>query len=189
MDEALGLPTEGAARLALRTQQIIAHESGVAETVDPLAGSYTVERLTDEVEERARAYLHEIDDLGGALAAIQSGFVQREIQEASYKTQRAVEATDRVIVGVNTEEDEPSVAILQLDPEVERRQLEMLARVRQSRDEDQTRAALEKLAVAAGGVANLIPHILDCVRSDATLGEICDALRQVWGEYSPPAGI
>lgn len=191
MDEALGLPTEQAVRLALRTQQIIAYESGAPDSVDPLAGSYTVERLTDDLEDHARAYLQEVDDLGGALAAIESGYIQREIQESSYKAQQAVEAGDEVIVGVNrfAEEEQPTVEIHRLNPEVERQQRAMLDRVREERDAEETEGALTELAAAADTDDNLLPLLLHCVQVGATLGEICDSLRRVWGEYTPPTTI
>ncbi len=191
MDEALGLPTENAVRVALRTQQIIAYESGVADTVDPLAGSYALEHLTDEIERRAREYLGQIRDMGGSLSAIEAGFIQREVQEAAYRKQRAVETGDRIIVGVNefTEEEEPPVEVLRLDPEIERYQRDFLTELRGRRDESAVRNKLDALAEAAQGDDNLMPHFIECVEADATLGEICGLLREVWGEYDPPTVI
>jgi methylmalonyl-CoA mutase N-terminal domain/subunit len=185
MDEALALPTEQAARLALRTQQVIAHESGAADTVDPLAGSYAIEQLTTEIERLASDYIDRIDALGGTLRAIETGYVQREIQEAAYRYQRAVETGDAVVVGVNrfqSEEDAP-VPTLRIDESVERAQIERVRSVRQRRDPEATRAALIALEDAAHGTENLLPRILHCVESHATVGEISGCLRRAWGEY------
>lgn len=189
MDEALGLPTEEAAQLALRTQQILAYESGVPDSVDPLGGSYTLERLTDELEAGAREYLREIDDLGGALPAIESGYIQREIQESSYRAQQAVEAGEKVVVGVNrfATDEEPPIEVHQLDPEVEREQRVLLDRIREQRSGTHVQQALDRLAAGAEGEDNLLPLLLACVESEATLGEICGRLRTVWGEYRPRA--
>jgi len=191
LDEALALPTDAAALLALRTQQIIAHESGVANTVDPLAGSYYVESLTGEIERRAQAYLDRIEEIGGMLRAIETGYVQREISEAAYREQREVEAGRRVIVGVNQfqQAGERTPAILKVDPAVLERQKARLARVRAERDAARVQGMLRALGEAAGGSENLLPRILDCVRAYATIGEICDALRGRWGVYRPPAVV
>jgi methylmalonyl-CoA mutase N-terminal domain/subunit len=191
MDEALGLPSEAAVRLALRTQQIIAHESGVANTVDPLAGSYTIERLTDALEARAEALIGRIDEMGGALAAIESGFIQRQIQESAYARQMAIERGEEVVVGVNryVEEQEVRVEPLRVDPAIEAHQRERLAALRATRDQNAVSAALAELAQAARGEEPLIPRILECVEARATLGEICGRLRQVWGEYHPPTTV
>jgi methylmalonyl-CoA mutase N-terminal domain/subunit len=185
MDEALALPTEQAARVALRTQQVIAHESGVADTVDPLAGSYAVEHLTNEIERRAADYMTKIDAMGGMLRAIETGYVQREIQEAAYTYQRAVEQGDSIVVGVNRFqlEAEPSVPLLRVDESIERTQVERLRALRTRRDNAQTEAALALLEEAARGTENLLPRILHCVESYATVGEISHRLRRVWGEY------
>ncbi len=184
-DEALALPTEDAARLALRTQQIIAFETGVADTPDPLAGSYLVETLTDELEEMAATYLEQIEAMGGTLAAIEAGFQQREIQEAAYRTQREIELGDRVVVGVNRYSDEESAtpALLRVDPEGERRQVERLHRVRAERDGAAWMAAMDRLEAAAREEVNLMPALIDAVRVYATVGEISDRLRAVWGVH------
>ncbi|HEX8772376.1 MAG TPA: methylmalonyl-CoA mutase family protein [Pyrinomonadaceae bacterium] len=185
MDEALSLPTEGAARVALRTQQVIAHESGVADTVDPLAGSYAIEHLTDEIERRARVYLEKIDAMGGVLRAIESGYVQREIQEAAYAYQRAVERQEQTVVGVNRFqiEEESSVPVMRVDPDIERAQVERLRSLRARRDNEAVAVALVRLEEAARGTENLLPRILACVEAHTTVGEISHRLRLVWGEY------
>ncbi len=185
LDEALALPTEEAATLALRTQQIIAHETGVTNIVDPLGGSYFVEKLTSDLEEEALAYFDTIDRMGGMVAAIEKGYPQREIAESAYKFQQAVEQRDRVIVGVNeyvSEEDEP-IGTLYIDESTAERQLARLNELRKSRDNAKVSSALEALKQGAGGSANTMPLLIDCVRAYATVGEMCDALRQVWGEY------
>jgi methylmalonyl-CoA mutase N-terminal domain/subunit len=185
MDEALALPTETAARVALRTQQVIAYESGVADTVDPLAGAYAVEQLTNDLERLASDYIEKIDALGGTLRAIESGYIQREIQEAAYRYQRAVETGDAVVVGVNrfqTEEDS-SPPTLSVAPAVEREQVERLRNLRARRDNDAAEVSLARLEEAARGTENLLPHILSAVESLATVGEISHRLRRVWGEY------
>jgi methylmalonyl-CoA mutase N-terminal domain/subunit len=185
MDEALALPTENAARVALRTQQVIAHESGVADTVDPLAGSYAVEQLTNDLERLASDYIEKIDALGGTLRAIESGYIQREIQEAAYRYQRAVETNDAVVVGVNrfqTEEDS-TTPTLRVDPATERAQVERLRSLRARRDNDASESALVRLEEAARGTENLLPRVLACVEAHATVGEISHRLRRVWGEY------
>jgi len=185
MDEALGLPTENAARIALRTQQVIAHESGVADTVDPMAGSYAIEELTTQLEERAVAYIEKIDAMGGMLKAIEEGYVQREIQEAAYEYQLAVEKQDAVVVGVNrfqTDEKE-TIPILKINEQIERDQVARLRAIREKRDASQVERAMSQLAEAAAGDQNLLPKILECVEAYVTVGEISHALRTVWGEY------
>ncbi|MFN6963714.1 MAG: methylmalonyl-CoA mutase [Pyrinomonadaceae bacterium] len=215
MDEALSLPTEHAARIALRTQQVIAYESGVADTVDPFAGSYAVEELTNELERLAVEYIQKIDDMGGMLRAIESGYVQREIQEAAYQYQRAVEREEAIVVGVNRftggdaatpkggntsgsecvqgdslnpqseirDPQSPPIPILRIDPQIERDQVERLRAHRQRRDNTATDAALAAIQSAAAGTENLLPRILQSVESGATVGEISNCLRKVWGEY------
>jgi methylmalonyl-CoA mutase N-terminal domain/subunit len=187
MDEALALPTEQAVETALRTQQIIAHESGVADTVDPLAGSFAIEALTDVIEAGALDYIARIDDLGGALAAIENGFVNREIQEAAYRYQQAVEAGEEIVVGVNdfTTEEALEIDYLKIDPAVEREQRERLASLRASRDNERVSALRAQLERAARGTDNLMPLIVECVEHEVTLGEICGTLRGVFGEYYP----
>jgi methylmalonyl-CoA mutase N-terminal domain/subunit len=185
MDEALGLPTEHAALLALRTQQVIAHETGVADTVDPLAGSYFVESLTDAIEAGAADYLAKIEAMGGATAAIERGYQQREIHEAAYRWQKRVESGDAVVVGVNrfTESDAPKPPVLKVDPSAERDRRERLAALRARRDAAAVERALSLVENAARGDANLMPAILAAVEAYATLGEIADRLRAVYGPY------
>jgi len=185
MDEALALPTEKAARVALRTQQIIAYESGVASTIDPLAGSYYVEWLTNKVEEDARAYLGRIDKLGGTLQAVESGYFQEEIQEAAYKWQADVDSGERVIVGVNRYRvDEPAhTDIMRVDPALQAAQIQRLQLLRQERDSPAVESNLEQLRNAATSDANLMPYIIACVESECTLGEISDTFRSVFGVY------
>ncbi len=183
-DEALALPTVESARLALRTQQIIAYEAGVTETPDPLAGSWFVESLTDQLEAAATAYLAEIDGMGGTLAAIEHGFQQRQIQESAYRVQREIERVDRVVVGVNKfRDDDPGTrpALLRIDPEGERRQVESLRRVRAERDPAAWAATLRRVEDEARGIGNLVPPIIEAVSAYATVGEIADRLRSVWG--------
>jgi methylmalonyl-CoA mutase N-terminal domain/subunit len=184
-DEALALPTEESAKLALRTQQILAYEAGVTETPDPLAGSYFVETLTDELETAAQAYLDEIDAMGGTLAALEAGFQQRGIQESAYRTQLAVDRGDQVVVGVNRFRDEETVAppIQRIDPEGERRQIESVRRVRAERDPAAWEAAMGRLEEAARGETNLMPPLIEAVRAYATVGEIADRLRAAWGVH------
>ena len=184
-DEALALPTEEAARLALRTQQILAHEAGVTETPDPLAGSYYVESLSNELEAQAWDYLDEIDAMGGTLVAIERGFQQREIQEAAYRVQREIDAGERIVVGVNRFRDEAVAAppIQRIDPEGERRQIERVRRVRAERSADGWTTAMDALEAVARGDGNLMPAILGAVRAHATVGEISDRLRVAWGEH------
>ena len=190
-DEALALPTEISALLALRTQQIIAHESGAAETVDPLGGSYYLESLTSELEKKALEYLGRIDDLGGAVAAIERGYMQREIQSAAYAYQREIETKERIIVGLNqfAAAHEPPTDILRVNPEIERRQCARLERLRAERDAARAQAALARVEATARDGGNLMPPIVDAVRSWATLGEISDAMRRVFGEYQPVNAI
>ena len=185
LDEALALPTAEAATLALRTQQIIAHESGVTNVVDPLGGSYFVEKLTKDMEDGALAYFDQIDRMGGMVEAIERGFPQKEIAESSYRFQQAVERREKVIVGVNdfVQEDEPPIEILYIDESAAEKQLAKLERLRTSRDTDAVKRSLDRLRAAARTTDNLMPPILDAVRSYATVGEMCDALRDVWGEY------
>ena len=185
MDEALGLPTEHAARIALRTQQVLGYESGVADTADPLAGSYAVEYLTSEIERLAAEYIRKIDELGGMLVAIERGFVQREIEQAAYDYQRAVDTNEQVVVGVNRfqVEEETRVPVLRIDERLEREQVERVRAVRGRRDAGKAQAALEEVERAALGTENLMPHIITAVESYATLGEISDRLRAVFGEY------
>lgn len=186
-DEALALPTAEAARIALRTQQIIANESGVADTVDPLAGSYYLEYLTDELESRAIKYIEAIDNIGGMLPAIEIGYVQREIQDAAFAIQRALEQGEQVTVGVNryVEDEEMSIELQMIDPAIEVTQRERLDRLRRQRDNDIVAQLRQNLAQAAQGSENLMPHFVNCVENEVTLGEICHTLRQVWGEYQP----
>ena len=191
MDEALGLPTQHAAGLALRTQQILAHESGVADTVDPLAGAYAIEALTDELEAAAVQYLDRIDSMGGTLAAVESGFIQREIQEAAYQAQLALERQEALVVGVNAYQsgEAPAVEILRVDPAIGESQRAHVAKVRARRDSRRVEDLLATVERAARGTGNLMPLFIDCVESDATLGEICERLRQVWGEYRPSVTV
>jgi len=184
-DEALALPTEESARLALRTQQILAHEAGVTETPDPLAGSYYVETLTNELEAAAQAYLDEIEAMGGTLAAIEAGFQQRQIQEAAFRVQREIERGDRIVVGVNKYRDEGASTppIQRIDPEGERGQIERLRRVRADRDPAAWEAALRRLEDAARGGDNLLPPLIEAVGAYATVGEISNQLRVAWGEH------
>jgi len=188
MDEALALPSELAVRVALRTQQIIAHESGAANTIDPLAGSYFVEALTNRMEKEADQYFEKIEKLGGVIPAIERGFFQREIAEAAYRYQHEIDTRRRTVVGLNEYVSlEPlTIPILQMDPEGERRQLERLARVRRERDNVAVEERLSALRDAAQGTENLMPYILDAVRAYCTLGEICGVLREVFGEYREP---
>jgi methylmalonyl-CoA mutase N-terminal domain/subunit len=190
-DEALSLPTEDSVRIALRTQQIIAHESGVADTIDPLAGSYFVEYLTDEIEKRAGEYIEKMDAMGGALAAIESGYIQREIQESAYRYQRAVDRKEQIVVGVNefTVSEATSLRLLKVDPVVRERQMARLAALKQRRDNGKVQPLLEKLEQAAAGDTNLVLIILECVETYATLGEICGVLRRVFGEYKPTVAL
>jgi methylmalonyl-CoA mutase N-terminal domain/subunit len=189
-DEAYALPSEQAVTVALRTQQIIAHESDVIETADPLAGSYYIESLTNEIEERAQKYIEHIDGIGGAVAAIEKGFMQREITESAYQFQKEVETKKRIVVGVNDflSEEKVPMKLLQIDPTIEKRLVEQLKLVKQRRNETKTQEALLKLRGATEQEnVNLMPFILEAAKEYATLGEICGTLRQVFGEYKPPS--
>jgi len=191
MDEAFCLPSEEAVRVALRTQQLIAHESGVTDTVDPFGGSYYIEGLTNEILDRAQGYIDKIDELGGAASAIEKGFIQREIQDSAYRYQREIEKGERVVVGVNkfqVEEESPK-DLLRVDPAVRVSQIEGLKRLKSERDNGRVTGILGELRKAAEGNDNLMPVILDAVKAYATLGEICDALREVFGEYQPVSTI
>jgi methylmalonyl-CoA mutase N-terminal domain/subunit len=184
-DEAYATPTQESVTIALRTQQVIANETGVTDIVDPLAGSYAIERLTDEIEAKAVEYIDKIDSMGGAVKAIESGFMQNEILNSAYAYQREIENKDLIVVGLNefVSEEKPLRDILKIDPEVERYQREKLARIKEQRDSGQVKRNLEALRGAAEGDRNIVPPILDAVRSYATVGEISDVLRDVFGEY------
>jgi methylmalonyl-CoA mutase, N-terminal domain len=184
-DEALGLPTEDAARTALRTQQIIGHETGAANTIDPLAGSYYIESLTSEIEQRARLYLEKIEALGGTLRAIELGFIQQEIQNAAYEFQQGVDRQENIVVGVNRfqTEDRKAIPIQRIDEALEARQVERVRALRQRRGKSAWEAAIRAVEDAARGGGNLMPHIIHAVESYCTVGEISDALRRVFGEY------
>ena len=184
-DEALSLPTEDSARIALRTQQIIASETGVANTVDPLGGSYAIEAMTNEIESGARALIDRIDASGGTLVAIEQGTIQRAIQESAYRAQQEIDRKDTIVVGVNAfaTDAAANIEVHSLDPEVERRQIERVRGVRQSRDEATWRAALDTVVATARGTDNLVPAIIHAVEARATLGEIADAMRSVFGEH------
>ena len=186
-DEALALPTEDAQQIALRTQQIIAHESGAADTIDPFAGSYYIESLTDSLEKEASKIMDHIDDLGGASASIETGYMQTEIQEASVSWQHEVESNERTIVGVNAfiDPSEDATPIFRPNHEVADAQLNRLAELRKNRNSEQVQSALGRLRTDANGQENLMPTIIQAVRSYATLGEICGVLRDEWGEYTP----
>jgi methylmalonyl-CoA mutase N-terminal domain/subunit len=193
LDETMALPTEHAARIALRTQQILASESGVTNTADPLGGSYFVERLTLDMEKGCWEYFDRLDAMGGMVAAIEKGYPQREIQDASYEYQKAVERKEHIIVGVNefVTEDAPPIDILSIDESVTGRQIEQLRKLRETRDNGRVRATVEALGRAArqslaDGSINMMPYILDCVRAYTTLGEICNELRAVYGVYEEP---
>ena len=187
-DEALGLPTEASALLALRTQQIIAHESGVAATVDPLGGAYLIEYLTDEIEGRAEALIAQIETTGGVLRAIESGFIQREIAESAYREAQAIERGEQIVVGVNRFQSDSPVRpeIQRIDPAIAARQIARLNRVRAERDGPAVMRALERLGDTARGRENLMPVILEAVRAYATVGEMCDVLRAAFSTYRPP---
>jgi len=189
-DEAYALPSEQAVTIALRTQQIIAYESGVVDTVDPLAGSYYIEHLTDEIEGKATEYIEQIDSLGGAVAAVEKGFMQREITESAYRFQKKVEAKKQVVVGVNEfkSEEEMPIKTLHVNPVIERKLVEQLDRIRNQRNKADAREALNNLREAAEKEnVNLMPFIIEAVKKYVTLGEVCDALREVYGEYRPPS--
>jgi len=189
MDEALALPSEKAVRIALRTQQIIAEESGVTDTIDPLGGSYYVEWLTDKMEEETYRYFDKVEKFGGVIPAIEKGFFQREIAESAYRYQREIDENKRVVVGVNDykTDEEISIPILRMDEKGEQRQINRLKKLRKERNQSKFDRNLKHLKKAAEGDENLMPYILDCVHSYATLGETCDVLREVFGEYKEPA--
>jgi methylmalonyl-CoA mutase N-terminal domain/subunit len=191
MDEAFCLPSEEAVQIALRTQQLIAYESGVIDTVDPIGGSYFVEALTEEIFERGQKYIDKIDELGGAAAAIEKGFIQREIQDSAYRYQREIEKEERVVVGVNKFqiEEKPPKDLLRVDPGVRISQMEGLEKLKSERDNTKVKGILGDLKKAAQGKDNLMPIILEAVKAYATLGEICDGLRDVFGEYQPVSTI
>ncbi|MHA1768613.1 MAG: acyl-CoA mutase large subunit family protein [Candidatus Thorarchaeota archaeon] len=189
MDEALCLPTEDAVRVALRTQQVLAHESGAANTIDPLAGSYYVEALTNEMEEEAYKYFDKVESLGGVVAAIEKGFFQQEIANAAYRYQREIEKKERIIVGVNEyvqEDEQISIPVLKISPEVERSQVERLNRVRRERDNKKVEEALDGLRKASEGSENVMPHIVAAVKAYASVGEIFQIWRDLWGEWEEP---
>jgi len=190
-DEALALPTDESALLALRTQQIIAHENGVANTVDPLAGSYYVEHLTHEIEQRAATLMAQIEEVGGVLRALETGWIQAQIAEASYRESTRIEKGDQVVVGVNRYEigDAVRPTTLRVSAEVKQRQKEALNRVRNERNGDAVERALGRLRRAAGGDENLMPHIIEAVKAYATIGEICDTLRAVFGVHKPTVAV
>ena len=193
-DEGYAIPTEDSARLALRTQQILAHESGLCNTIDPLAGSYYVEALTDEIENRTWDYLSKIDEMGGMLKAIENGFVFREIQESSIEFQRKVDSGEKVIVGLNKfvmqeEEDVEQQDIFEYDQRIEETQQEKLAQIKAKRDGEQVAQALRDLDSAIDQNENLMPYIIEAVKCYASLGEICGVMREKWGEYNPPVYI
>jgi len=185
MDEALGLPTEEAVQVALRTQQIIAHETGTADSIDPLGGSYLIEHLTNEIENQTKEYIQKISDLGGALASIENGYIQREIQEAAYIAQQQIESEEMVVVGVNAYfSDIPTdIKLLVVDPTIELAQRKRLAEIRENRDPKRAADLLVRLTNTAESDENLMPLLIECVEADLTLGEICGRLRDVWGEY------
>ncbi len=185
LDEALGLPTENAARIALRTQQVIAHESGVADTVDPLAGSYAIEEITTRLEQIATDYIEKIDAMGGMLRAIETGYVQNEIQEAAYDYQRSVETGDAIVVGMNKFEsdEEVPIPIQKIDEKIEREQIARTRAVREKRNSIEAEKSLSAISKAAQGTENLLPRILTAVEAHVTVGEISNRLREVWGEY------
>ena len=189
MDEALALPSEKAAQIALRTQQVIAHETGAANVVDPLGGSYYLEWLTDDLERQARDYFDRIDSLGGVIPAIEKGWFQKEIAVAAYAYQREIDSGERKVVGVNahTVDDPIEIPILEMDPEGFKRQCERLARLRKERDPKKHARALDAVRKVAEGGDNLMPYFIDAVRADATLGELCEVLREVFGEYREPS--
>jgi methylmalonyl-CoA mutase N-terminal domain/subunit len=184
-DEALALPTEDAARIALRTQQIIGFESGVANTIDPFAGSYHIERLTNEIEDGARELLTRIEAAGGTLAAIEAGYIQRQVQESAYKAQLAIDKGDAVVVGVNkyVTDESASIEVFQVDPQLEAQQVQRVQQVRKTRDQARWKAALDAVRGAAQHTDNLVPSIITAVEAHATVGEIADTLRGVFGEY------
>ena len=184
-DEALALPSEDSVRIALRTQQIVAYESGVCNTIDPLAGSYFIESITNQIEEKAMEYISQIDELGGMVEAIEKGYVQKQIQDSAYKYQKQIENEERIIVGLNkfVREEEPHKNLLKVDESVERLQVEKLKKIKQERDNHKVEMALKKISETAKSSDNLMPVIFEAVKIYATLGEICDVLREEFGEY------
>ncbi len=186
-DEALWLPTEKSVRVALRTQQIIGYESGVADTIDPLGGSFYIEQLTDEIEKQAMEYIDRIDAIGGALKAIERGYLQSEIQESAYEFQKSIESKETIVVGVNAFEVQEDVELerLSVNPAIEKDQVERLKQLRKQRDNVRVSVLLKELERVAISEENLMPHLITCVENDITLGEICGVLRNVWGEYQP----
>lgn len=189
LDEALCLPTEDAVRVALRTQQVLAHESGVANTIDPLGGSYYIEALTDEMEEEAYEYFDKVEALGGVVAAIEKGFFQQEIANAAYRYQTEIESSDRIIVGVNEfvlEDEDITIPVLKISPDVEKRQVERLNRIRKERDDKKVKEALDGLRKASEGTENVMPHIVNAVKAYASVGEIFQVWRDLWGEWDEP---
>ena len=191
LDEALALPTREAALLALRTQQVIAHESGLTDVVDPFGGSYFLERMTLDLQEGARGYFAEIDRFGGMVEAIEEGYPQREIAESAYKFQKAVELGEQTIIGVNehTQQNTVDIPILQIDDRVEERQIAEVQKLREKRDSSLVEQALDDLRFAAVGNENVMPSLLKAVRAYSTVGEMCDALRGVWGEYEETPSV
>ena len=189
MDEALCLPTEDAVRVALRTQQVLAYESGAANTIDPLAGSYYIESLTNEMEEEAYKYFERVESLGGVVEAIEKGFFQQEIANAAYRYQKEIESNERVIVGVNDfvlEDEHISIPVLKISPEVEKKQVERLNRTRRERNNKKVQEALDRLRKASEGSENVMPHIVDAVKAYASVGEIFQVWRDLWGEWEEP---
>jgi len=188
-DEALALPSEEAVQVALRTQQIIAHESGIADTVDPIGGSYYIEWLTNQIEDGALKYIKKIDEMGGALEAIRQGYIQREIMRAAYDYQRAVDSGEQIIVGANkfTTEEEHTPRLLEVDETVEKRQIERLRKLKQERDNKKVSEVLNKVREVAQTDENIMPVLIEAVKAYATVGEISDALREVFGEYREPS--
>ncbi len=191
MDEALWLPTEKSVRVALRTQQVIGYESGVADTIDPLGGSYVIEYLTGEICDRAMEYIKRIDAMGGALAAIEKGYMQGELQDSAYQYQRGIEKKEQIVVGVNAFQIDETLELeaLKVNPAIEENQRSRLAGLRSSRDGVRVNELLAQLETAARSSENMMPLFITCVENDITLGEICNVLRGVWGEYQPPAWI
>jgi methylmalonyl-CoA mutase N-terminal domain/subunit len=191
MDETLALPTEEAVKLALRTQQIIAHETELANSVDPLGGSYYVESLTNRLEEGARDYFRKLDEMGGMVKAIECGFPQRELLDASQRYQREIDRKERIVVGVTDymEQEEHHIPTLKIGPEVEQEQIARLSDLRKSRDPFKMAGALEELQEAASCSENLLPYLIDAVKAKATLGEICAALKEVFGTYQEPVVV
>ena len=191
-NEALALPTKDAATLALRTQQLLAYESGVADTVDPLAGSYYVEALTNEIEKKAAEYIRKIDEMGGAVGAIEKGYMQEEIAGNAYRDQMAIDSGSHTVIGVNkfvTEEPESDQDILKVDPSVGVRQIGKLEKLKASRANEAVKKSLDALRTACEGDENVMPYLIDAVKTYATLGEICNVMREVFGEYSPERSV